>query len=243
MRPLEPRARHRTHAPDATHRKRIEKLAKHRSTHLQQTVGLGAVAGDLRHHLDRCDPHRDGESGLFAHLLAQPLPHLEGGAQQPLGTRQVQKGLIQGETLHLGCVAAEDLENSLRLPHVPGHVTAQVDAIGTKAAGLRGGHRRVHSGATRLVAGGRDDSAPSRATHDDRTPVKLRVIALLDGRVEGIHVGVQKGAMTSHPHSVPGQSGDVPCVLAFGDVLAFLHLSLARDAGTQERPRMQERPR
>ena len=56
-------------------------------------------------------------------------------------------------------------------------------------------HRRAHAERPRLVAGGGDDAARcGRAADGDRLAAQLRVVALLDGRVERVHVDVEDAA-------------------------------------------------
>ena len=57
------------------------------------------------------------------------------------------------------------------------------------------GNRRAHAKRARLVAGRRDHAALGRiAADDDRLAAQRRVVALLDGRIERVHVDVQDAA-------------------------------------------------
>ena len=73
-------------------------------------------------------------------------------------------------------------------------------------------NRRTDAERARLVAGGRDDAALLGIAADgDRTSAQLRLVALLNGRVEGVHVDVQDAAhekgtaylLLSRPSSQP----------------------------------------
>jgi hypothetical protein len=46
----------------------------------------------------------------------------------------------------------------------------------------------------RFVAGGRDHAPRRAAADDDRTAAQRGIVTLLDGREEGVHVGVEDGA-------------------------------------------------
>ena len=85
-----------------------------------------------------------------------------------------------------------------RLARVLRHLAGQEDALGAEAACEPGGLRRVHAEAARLVARRRDDAARPRPAHDHGPAAQLRTIALLDRRVEGVHVGVQDHAHRAH---------------------------------------------
>src|SRR5262249_405135 len=51
-------------------------------------------------------------------------------------------------------------------------------------------HRGADTKLTRLVACRRDDAAFAGASHRDRLSAQLRIVTLLDGRKEGVHVDV-----------------------------------------------------
>ena len=57
--------------------------------------------------------------------------------------------------------------------------------------GASDGHRGVHAEPPRFVRR-RGDNAPAAriGAHDDGAPAEIGAIALLDGRVEGVHVHV-----------------------------------------------------
>jgi hypothetical protein len=155
------------HAPDATHRQGIQEGAHRLGLHLQETVRLGQIARDLGHHLDGCDSHRYDQVRLGAHGCAQSSRQLDRRPQQAPGAGDVQEGLVQGETLHLGGEAPEDLEDAARLALVAGHVPAHEGCMGTAPPGLGRGHGRVHAETARLVAGcGHHAPAPDAADDD-----------------------------------------------------------------------------
>ena len=61
----------------------------------QQAVGLRDVARDLRDHLHRRDPDRDGEPGLGAHRAAQRFARDARRPEQALGAGEVEEGLVE----------------------------------------------------------------------------------------------------------------------------------------------------
>src|SRR5215470_488363 len=64
------------------------------------------------------------------------------------------------------------------------------DQIGTLSLGSDRGHRRMDAKLPCLVACRRDDAALARSADRDRLAAQLRIIALLDGCVESIHVNM-----------------------------------------------------
>ena len=82
---------------------------------------------------------------------------------------------------------AEDLEHSLARLRVRRHSGWDHDRVAGTGAGPAAAHRGAHAERLRLIAGGQHD-----ATADDHGPAaKARIVALLDGRVERVEVGVQ----------------------------------------------------
>ena len=73
-----------------------------------------------------------------------------------------------------------------------------------RAAPERLAHRHcgVHAEAAHLVARGRDDAAPAGAADDHRLAGELRPVALLDGRVERVHVHVQDDPSLAHDRPI-----------------------------------------
>ena len=72
------------------------------------------------------------------------------------------------------------------------HPWPDKDALGTKPAGGGAGQSRTHPELSRLVTGGADDPALCwRGTNDHRPATQCRVVTLLHGGVERIHVEVE----------------------------------------------------
>ena len=71
------------------------------------------------------------------------------------------------------------------------------DEVGTFPFGGDGRHRRPHAEFSRFIARRRDDTALARSANGDRLAAQLRIVALLDGGVEGVHVDVDDLALPS----------------------------------------------
>ena len=69
------------------------------------------------------------------------------------------------------------------------------DELRAQPHGARHGNRRAHAELARFVAGGGDHSAAVRIpAHRDRLAAKRRIVALLHGRIERVHVDVEDAA-------------------------------------------------
>jgi hypothetical protein len=71
---------------------------------------------------------------------------------------------------------------------IAGEVGRDEDGGGTEALGADGGHGGADPEGSCFVGGCADDGARATPGYDDRFAPKGGVIALLDGRVEGVHV-------------------------------------------------------
>ena len=129
-------------------------------------------------------------------------PATRGGAEQALGAGEIEERLVERDRLHQRREAREDREHLARHRRVLAHVAAQEDPVGTEPPRLEARHRRVHAEDARLVARRRHHAARPRPADDHRLAAQLRPVALLDRRVERVHVGVQDDAGEGHAPSV-----------------------------------------
>ena len=82
----------------------------------------------------------------------------------------------------------EDLAGDLAVdPHARSHA----NRLGAAPQRFGDRHRRAHAEAAHRVVRRRDDSAAAHAADDQGLAAQLRVIALLHGRIERVHVDVQ----------------------------------------------------
>jgi hypothetical protein len=77
-------------------------------------------------------------------------------------------------------------------------------AFGAEAFGAQGGHGGTHAEAASFVGGGADDGAVAQPGDDDGLAAQLRIVALLDRGVEGVHVDVDDLA-NGHGRRVAGK--------------------------------------
>ena len=160
----------------------------------EQPVGLAHRAGDLGEELGARDPDRDGQSDLRAHPLPQSHRDLLGRAHDVAEAADLEERLVDGEPLDERRRVAEDREHVLAGRGVGVHPRRDDHGIRAQVARLPAAHRGAHSTGLRLVA--RREHHP--AADDDRPTAQRRRVALLDGGVEGVEVGVQHGRLAPH---------------------------------------------
>ena len=108
------------------------------------------------------------------------------------GTGNVEKRLIHGNALDEGRVVSKHLKGLVGDLLVERHAGLYEDAVRTALEGRAGGHGRMDAEPARLVGTGRNHAAFVRTCADnDGLAAPLRVVALLHGREERIHVHVQ----------------------------------------------------
>ena len=84
------------------------------------------------------------------------------------------------------------------------------DRLGTQPPRLHGPHRGADAERPRLIARRQHDAA----TDDHRAPAQLRVITLLDRRIERIEIGVEDGRIDVHEHMFARRTDATPGIVA-----------------------------
>ena len=168
----------------------------------RQAVGLAHVGGDLGHELGARDADRGGELRLVADRLLEVAADRLAGAERPLAAGRVEERLVDRDRLDAVAEALQDRHDARGLARVALHVGVQIDAFRAAAPRLGDRHRARDAEAPRLVGRGRDDAAPASALRvgadDHGLAAQLGPVALLDRRVERVHVDVQDRAGRSH---------------------------------------------
>src|SRR5205823_9313300 len=152
----------------------------------------------------------------------------------------VQVRLVERERLYQRRDLPEDLEDLPRDLAVLAEIRPDDDELGAETDRARHRQRRPHAERARLVARGRDDAAALRTAADrDRSPAERRIVALLDRRVERVHVDVEDLAEAGHrvPQRVPGESvmeGIAGRALSrTGSAGVYPHFELRRELGVR----------
>ena len=192
-------------APDR--QRREEGLDLVRADH-EQAVGLAPVRGDLGQELVRRDAGRGGELRLLADRGADRLGGRGGGGQAGLGRGDVEVGLVERQRLDQVGVAREDLA------HLPRHrlVARRNPAARTPPAGTGARRGSPASPSARRTCAPRSwpRTPPSARRARRRRPAgprRRRVVALLDRRVERVHVDVEDLAARGGDDGGHGRDG------------------------------------
>jgi hypothetical protein len=100
-------------------------------------------------------------------------------------------------------VFGEDLADLLRDSLVDLEAGLQEDQFRTLPPGRDRCHRRPHAERARFVAGRRHQAALAGSADGDRLAAEIRIVPLLDRRVEGVHVDVDDLPLTGFVHCTP----------------------------------------
>ena len=188
--------RHRADGMEPAHIEGLDEGGAAAGRDHEQPVRLAVVGGELGEELVIGHPGRGGQPRPFANAGPDRLGDLRRrrDALQVLG--DVEVGLVQRQWLDDGRVLGEHGADLLR--HCLVHVEARPDEdqLGAFPPRRDPGHGRSHAEAPGLVARRRHDAALARAAHRDGLAAQGGVVALLHGRVEGIHVDVDDLALT-----------------------------------------------
>ncbi len=163
----------------------------------KQAVGFGDVAGDLGQEFGAGHADADGQPYAFLDRLSQSRGDVDGGASGPPQPADLEKRLVDRETLHQGRGVVEDIEHGPAGLDVGVHAGFDHHRRRAQATGLDAVHGGADTARLGFVTGGHDYAAAD----DDRATAQLRSVALLDRRVERVEVGVQDGGLIAHSNS------------------------------------------
>jgi len=161
----------------------------------KESVWFFPVRRNLGEEFVRCDARGGRQPKFRTNLLANRTRHLRCGRQARLVLRNIEIGFIEGERLDEIGVAPEDLAHLARNGSIARKIRREKDGVRTEAFGLNGGHRRTHAEFPRLIRGRAHHRAVPAPRDDDGIAAQLRIVPLLDGSVECVHVDVHDFAL------------------------------------------------
>src|SRR5258705_3121541 len=189
-------ARARPHTPETLQRERGEEGGLAAFGHDHEAVWLAEVRADLGAQLVRRDADRDDETEAFSHRTLDLFGHRDRTTEQMLGRGHVEERLVQRDRLHQRRLLVKDRHDRIGRLEIAVEVAWHVDAIRTEPSRDRERHGRANAEGARLVGSRHDDPSLVRtiATDDDRLAAVLRMVPLLDRRVERVEVAVKDRA-------------------------------------------------
>ena len=169
-------------------------------THDGQSVGLAAVARDLRHVLGGGDADGDREARGFEHGAAHRLAHRLRPAEELLASGHVDECLVEAQWLDERREVPEGPHDGLRDRLIAREPRREHDRVRASPPGDGHRHRAADSIRSGLVARGGYHAARSGPPDQQRLAAKLRPVELLDRREERVHVRVQDDARPAGGH-------------------------------------------
>ena len=127
------------------------------------------------------------------------------------GRGEVDERLVERERLDQGRELAQQRHHRDAAGPVGVEPAGEERRVRAAGARLGGGHRRAHPEGAGLVGRGGDDAAAADPAHHDRLAAQRRLVALLDGREEGVQVDVQDRRVGAHVLIMPATRRPFRC--------------------------------
>ena len=181
---------HRAHAVELANRQILHEGRPHLRGDDEQPVRFAVIGGELGQELIVRHARRRGQAGFRSDRCPDLGGDRGGRAAVEQGRGHVQVGLIQRQRLDQRRVAREYGVDLRRHGFVDFETWRDEHQVRALTLGRDGWHGRTHAEPARLVARRRHHPAFPTAADRHRPAAQARVIALLDGRVEGVHVDV-----------------------------------------------------
>ena len=177
-----------------------------------EAARLVEIGSDLGEELVVGEADGNGDADFVLDAFCE-ASHADGGAcvVQALGAREVEKGLVDGDRFDEGRQIAHQRANVARDRCIFSHVGFHDDGFRAGGERLEHGHGGADAADARDVAAGGNDAALAPAD-DEGLVAKLRIVALLDGGIEGvaIHVGDGEGVQLRVEEKARPAAGRAP---------------------------------
>src|SRR2546425_4003316 len=157
-----------------------------------EPVGLLKLGRHLRDDVVRGQPRRRRQAGLGQDASLDQADRGERAAEERLGSAEVNERLVDRYGFYERRKVDEDAHDLNRNALVFPQVHRQKGGVRAEPRRAADRHRRADAEPPRFIGSRGDDAAAGRAgAHDDREAAQLRTIALLDRRIERVHVHVR----------------------------------------------------
>ena len=189
--------RHRADAPELLNIKSFDEIEGTVGVDNEESVGLVVVGSHFGEELVIRDACRGDKVEFGTDALLDFAGNVGGEFDARLVVGDVEKCLVERDRLDKIGVGVEDFVDLGRDLFVDLHATRHKDEVGAEALGFGGRHSRTHTETARLVARSRDDTTHIAVPNSDGFALKLRVVALLNRGIKGVHVDMDYFAMHS----------------------------------------------
>ncbi len=197
--------------PEALDLERVEELELAVGRNDEEPVGLADAARDLGEELRPRDPDRDRQSDILANRPAQASRDLGRRADASLHAVDVEKRLVDRESLHHRSGVLEEPEHRPARVCVRLHPWRHDGRVRAEAAGRSRAHGRPHPIRLGLVTRREHDTGAD----DHRPATEARVVPLLDRREERVEIRMQDRSIAcQHEHMFAYQARAVTPGLA-----------------------------
>ena len=196
---------------EPSHRQRSHEFGSTVGRDDAKTIGLAVVGGELGDEFAIGNAGRGGEAGLIADAPADVLGDRARGAEPAPVLGDVEIGFVEAERLDEVGVVEKDRADLLRYRAVDVEPRLDENQVRAAAPGRDRRHGRTDAVFAGLIACRHDDAAVPAA--DRHGPALERgIVALLHGRVEGVHVDMDDLARRAdagrvHRHVLPPHFG------------------------------------
>src|SRR5271166_936849 len=187
----QPRPSNRAYSPHQLDRQVVKEVQLGLRIDNDQSVRFGHLRGNLREVLGAGYPDRDWKAKLCAHTTAYCSRDLRRRTEKVGASRNVSKGLVDGNAFHERSEIIEHIDGSIAQPLVIPEMPADKDQLRTQLTGPPSRHAATNAKRLGFVRG----SKHHPAANGDGFASQGRVEQLLDRCIEGIEIRVQDSGL------------------------------------------------
>ena len=133
----------------------------------------------------------DGQLQVFANPAFYFPGNIKRRSKNQLHTGKIEKRLVQRQRFNERRIVGQNRHDLRRNRSILIMVTGNENSLRTLPTGCFHRHRRLHAKFPRFIRRSRHNAAPTDSAYDERLAAILRMIALLDRSVKGIHIHMQ----------------------------------------------------
>ncbi|CDE47760.1 unknown [Sutterella sp. CAG:351] len=183
-------------SPEGLNRKLINKAQSVFRLHLKESVRLLPVTRDFREKFIKGNADRRDKREFLSDFTLDSERRFRAARKRNRALRDIQKRFIDRNRLHQRRVAAENSLDCARHFLIALHIRVDEDEIRAQRLRAVGRHSGVNAVTPGFITRGRNHAPPFSSADRYRTAPELRVVALLDRRIERVHVDVENSSVS-----------------------------------------------